>query len=256
MAIKLVSDVHGAHEALASQLSPNDTLVMLGDYANLIEFETLDGIVSDIITKPRLMRVLGQVAAGDWDEAKELVAGFTLPDGKYYGRVTDLLSQDYRLLFDSIPCETFAAFGNNDYPDLLAECAGANVRIVNGEAVEIERRRFGFVSGSPPHRLSLGLPGDMDESTYSANVATLGRVEILCSHVPPSGMDLEYDAVAARDEASSEALADYIKTYQPQFAFHGHVHNPATETAMSGTTRIKNLGYFKRHQRVFTLGDG
>jgi len=256
MAIKLVSDVHGAHEALASQLSPDDKLVMLGDYANLIDFETLDGIISDIISKQRLLQVLVQVAAGQLEEAEELVAEFTSPGGRYYSRAAELLRGSYRSLFDLIPCETHLLFGNNDFPEILRECVGGNARIYDGEVVTIETFQVGFVSGSPPDNIQLGMPGYMDRATYSAKVASLGQVDVLCSHVPPSGMGLEYDIVAAREEASSEALTAHIRTYQPMYAFCGHVHNPGRASAVSGSTRIRNLGHFRQHGKVVTLEDG
>jgi len=256
MAIKLVSDIHGAHDALAAQLAPDDTLIMLGDYANLIDFDTLDGIISDIISKPRLMRVIMQVAAGQLQEAEELVADFVSPDGKYYARAAERLSESYRSLFEAIPCEAHVIFGNNDFPDILRECMGGNARILNGEAAEIEGLLFGFISGSPPDKIPLRMPGYMDRSTYSEKVAGLGRVDVLCSHVPPAGMGMEYDVVAAREEASSEALTDHIRACQPMYAFCGHVHNPGTAYAESGRTRIRNLGHFRRHGSVFTLKCG
>ena len=256
MAVKLVSDIHGAHEALASQLSPEDKLVMLGDYANLIDFDTLDGIISEVLSKERVARVLMRLAAGQPEEAEELAAEFTLPGGKYYARVTELMAGSYRALFDSIPCEAYALFGNNDYPELLRECAGGKARVLDGAVIRLEGKVFGFVSGSPPHKVPLVLPGDVDHATYASRVAALGPVDVLCSHVPPSGMGLEYDAVAAREEASSEALTDYIETHGPAYAFHGHVHNPGNKAATCGTTRIVNLGYFRRHKTVYDLENG
>ncbi|GAB4331975.1 MAG: metallophosphoesterase [Candidatus Abyssubacteria bacterium] len=253
MSIKLVSDIHGAHEALSAQLDSRDTLIMLGDYANLLDFETLEGIITDILTKPRVMRVMMQVARGEMEEAEELVRELTLPEGKYYDRAAELLAESYTALFESIPCESYLLFGNNDFPDVLEHCRRDNVRILNGEAVTIEGLRFGLVSGSPPHSLTLSLQGSSDHDTFSARVAALGPVDVLCSHVPPSGLGLEYDVIMARDEASSEALSEHIRTYKPSYAFHGHVHNPGKETATLGPTRIMNLGYFRRHGKVLTL---
>ncbi len=255
MAIKLVSDIHGAHAALSAQVTPADTLVMLGDYANLLDFETLDGIITEILTRPRVIRVMMQVARGEMREAEELVRELTLPAGKHYRQAAELLAESYTALFESIPCDAYLIFGNNDFPDVLQQCRRDNVHVLNGETATIEGLRFGFVSGSPPHSLTLSLQGSADHETYSSRVAALGPVDVLCSHVPPSGLGLEYDVVMARDEASSEALTEHIETHKPRYAFHGHVHNPGKETATLGPTRVMNLGYFRRHGKVFTLPD-
>jgi hypothetical protein len=67
---------------------------------------------------------------------------------------------------------------------------------------------------------------------------------------------LMYDVIAAREKACSRALAEYVWTYRSVQAFHGHVHSSQKGSAREGATRIRNIGYFRRHQTVFALTDG
>ena len=48
MRIKLVSDIHGAAQALARAAADADVLLVCGDLVNLIDYRTMQGIAVDV----------------------------------------------------------------------------------------------------------------------------------------------------------------------------------------------------------------
>ena len=93
----------------------------------------------------------------------------------------------------------------------------------------------------------------VEEEEFHAKIASLGPVDILCSHVPPSLSELSYDTVARRDEVGSPALLAYIKEYQPKWVFFGHVHNPLKQRLTLNTSQLINIGYFRQHKQIYSL---
>ena len=74
MTIKIISDIHGEYRALADQLEPEDVAVLLGDYVNLIDFSTLDGILSDVYSREQVALALELFAKGDPQEARRRIS--------------------------------------------------------------------------------------------------------------------------------------------------------------------------------------
>jgi Icc-related predicted phosphoesterase len=77
-------------------------------------------------------------------------------------------------------------------------------------------------------------------------LARFGRVDILVTHVPPYGILDTVNSRLARPEwagrhAGSKAILQYIRRYQPQYVFCGHLHE-AEGTENVGQTQIYNLG--------------
>jgi len=48
MRIKLVSDIHGAADALAREAAGADALLVCGDLVNLIDYRTMEGIAAEV----------------------------------------------------------------------------------------------------------------------------------------------------------------------------------------------------------------
>jgi Icc-related predicted phosphoesterase len=154
---------------------------------------------------------------------------------------------------------TFATPGNVDVPDLWPDYAGEHVRILDGETVELGGLRFGFVGGAllPPgavrRRGGVFHPYLRTEEELAADVAKLGGVDVLCSHVPPDVPELTYDVVSRRAEHGSAALLDVIRTRSPRWAVFGHVHQPLSSRMRLGYTECANVGHFQRTQRPYVL---
>ena len=248
MAVKVISDVHGAYEALAAQLGPDDTGVLLGDYLNLIDFRTLEGILSEVYTREQIIFALMEFAKGRKELARRSIRDITGGTSEQSRRVRELIVQGYDDFFSSLPCRCFVLYGNTDDPALLKKSSTGDVEIVDEAVVTIGEERFGLVSGTPHGPWTVGLPGEMDPEEYSKMVGSLGPVDVLCTHCPPAIPELTWDRLAGRDEVGSADLLHYLDEYQPRLHYFGHVHNPAASESYRGKTRVINAGFFKEHQ--------
>jgi Icc-related predicted phosphoesterase len=250
VAVKIVSDIHGEYRALANQLRPDDTAVMLGDYLNLIDFRTLEGILSEVYTREQVFMALIEFAKGRKEIARRSIREIAGGTSEQSRRVRELVAQGYQEFFASLPCRCYVLFGNTDDPALMRKLAEGDVEIVDSGVVTIEGERFGLVSGTPHGPWTVGLPGEMDPADYSKLVDSLGPCDVLCTHCPPAIPELTWDRLANRDEMGSTALLDYLDEYQPRKHYFGHVHNPVTREAYRGRTMVINAGFFKEHQTV------
>jgi Icc-related predicted phosphoesterase len=255
LAVKIISDIHGAYEALTRQLNKDDTAVLLGDYVNLIDFRTMKGILSQVYSLEEIVKVLTALAEGKGGEVRIRIRDVAGADPERYARLAELVRESYHVFFSSIPCRCYILYGNTDDPELMREIAGERVEIVESGIVEIEGTRFGFVSGSPEGPWTVGLPGEMEPEEYARLVESVGPADVLCTHYPPAVPELTWDRLANRDEAGSEALLDYIDRYAPRMHYFGHVHNPRTWEVRRGFTRMVNAGFFKEHQRAILHSD-
>ena len=250
--IKIVTDVHGAYEELARQLSPEDTVILLGDYVQLVDFKTLDGVLSQAFTRKEVEQVLEWLATGDREKAGRFIARFALPEGDRFQEVKRRVVSAYRQLYEAIPCRGYLLYGNTDYPDLMREAIDGcdRLQIMDGEVLEVGGVRIGFVSGAPPMPWTFELPGVLPEDSFNGKIEALGKVDILCSHVPPQIPELAYDVVAKKDEGGSSRLLEYIQDCQPGWVYYGHVHNPRKASLTVGKSQLINLACFCNHYRV------
>jgi Icc-related predicted phosphoesterase len=258
LTVKIISDIHGEYEALAGQLDPGDTAVLLGDYVNLIDFRTLDGILSEVYTREEILQVLGILARGADDETRQRIRDVADWSPEKYNRMRELIDESYRRFFASIPCRCCMIYGNTDDPVVMRRLATDGIELVECGVVEIEGQRFGLVSGSPRGPWTVGLPGEMDTEEYDRLVWSLGPVDVLCTHYPPAVEGITWDELANRDEAGSQALVEYIDRYSPTHHYFGHVHHPRLATALRGSTRLVNAGFFREHRTavVHKTGSG
>lgn len=254
MAIKIVSDIHGAYDELAGQLSPDDLLIMLGDYAQLVDFQTLDGVLTQAFTRDEVKQVLDWLDAGEKAKARRFLARFAQPEGDRFPEVSRLVAADYRRMCAQIPCKAYLLYGNTDYPGLLKGALKDGLQLVEAGVVEVDGVKIGLVSGAPPMTWTFDLPGVVTEEVYRERVASLGKVDILCSHVPPRLPELSYDVVARRDELGSRHLLDYIRDVQPAWAYFGHVHHPQQSFLRVGRTKVRNVGCFRLHRQIHLHG--
>lgn len=252
MEVKLAADVHGEIEALIEELKPDDTLVLLGDLLNWVDFRSLDGMLASILSKGEIARLLEEISRGRIREARAKAETFLKDKGLQSEKLRGIARSAYRLLA-AIPCRTYLLYGNADYPDIMGECLPANVSLVEAECADIGGARFGFVSGVPPFKWAVGLPGETDEETYRQRIERIGHVDVLCTHFPPAYHELTFDVVANRSEEGSPALSEYIEAVQPAYAFFGHVHQPLEKRKQVGRTQLINTGYFRREKKAFVL---
>ncbi len=250
MAIKIISDIHGEYEAMRQQLTPEDLVVMLGDYLNLIDFRTLGGILAQVYSREEIIAALSALAGGKREVAGRAIRQIASSDDNKPRKVRDLMRESYREFFSSIPCRAYLIYGNTDSPEMMRELAPSNVEIVEAGVFDFQGLRFGLISGAPFGPWTVGLPGEIEPEKYRNLVDSIGPVNILCTHCPPAIPDLTFDTVAKRDEVGSVSLLEYAEKYKPSYHYFGHVHNPRASFVEKGATKFINAGFFKERRKM------
>jgi Icc-related predicted phosphoesterase len=165
--------------------------------------------------------------------------------------IESAVRRQYAELFAAFPTPTYATYGNVDVPGLWPEYAGPGTTVLDGATAEIGGLVFGFVGGGL--RTPMRTPYEVEEEAYAAKVAALGKVDVLCSHIPPALPELCYDTVARRFERGSEALLDAVRAVQPKYALFGHVHQPLLARTRVGRTECVNVGHFNHTRTPWVL---
>jgi Icc-related predicted phosphoesterase len=262
MRVHVVSDVHGAADALARAGDGADALVVLGDLVDFIDYaDPAAGIVGRVLGPgvsaefARLRRsgvpgALGEYARRVWE---------AVPDADAV--VDAALREQYDRLFAAMTTPTWAIPGNVDVVRLWPEYRRPGVCHPDGQVVTIGGLRFGFVGGAPlPPGLSrrVPVPGAWTPNLrpaaeFEAAVRGLSTVDVLCSHVPPAVPELAYDLVTRRAEASSAALRAVVERDRPRAALFGHVHQPLAPRVRLDRTECVNVGYFRRTRVPYVM---
>lgn len=253
MAVKVVSDLHSAADALAREVRADDTLLLLGDLINIIDYGAMDGILVDVYGVEAVREVVTLRAQRRFDEARSAMQRRREGrEDEMTARFHGLIREAYGRVRQALPRRTFVILGNVDSPAIAGEIDGPGVEWVDGKVVDLEGLRVGFVGGGLP--TPLGVAGEVSEDEYNAKLFGLGPVDVVCSHVPPDLPELTYDTVALRRERGSEGLLEYIQEFQPSRVYFGHIHQPLVSSTHLGRTHLLNAGYFRRTQRAIPFG--
>jgi Icc-related predicted phosphoesterase len=256
VAVKVVSDLHSGVEALAREVQPDDTLLLLGDLINVIDYGAMDGILVDVYGADAVAEVVTLRAQRRFDEARVVMQ--RRREGReeeVAARFQTLIREAYRRVAEALPRRTYVILGNVDSPGIATEVLSEyapGAELVDGAVLEIDGMRVGFVGGGLPTPLHVA--GEVSEEEYDAKLGGLGRVDVVCSHVPPDLPELTYDTVARRRERGSASLLVYVRDFQPIRVFFGHIHQPLLSSTHMGRTHLMNAGYFRRTQRAIPLG--
>lgn len=252
MRVHVVSDVHGAADALGRAGEGADALICLGDLIHFIDYTDHSGIMADLFGTAAVAALVALRTAGRFDEAREFSRSLWAGSGADRQVVLDdAVRRQYAELFAAFPAPTYLTYGNVDLPRLYPEFARAGVTVLDGETIEIGGRFFGFAGGglqTPMHT-----PTELPDDEYAAKIAALGTVDVFCTHIPPALPDLTYDVVAGRTERGSNALLEAIRRTQPALSLFGHVHQPRSARAMIGRTECVNVGHFRATSTPFVL---
>ncbi len=257
MAIRVtaISDVHGAADLIPSVAASCDVLLVLGDLINVLDYRTMDGILVDVFGREPVAEAARLRAEGRPDEARAVIRSSVDPsDAAAAGvRFMSLAKAEYERVLASIPDGALVTFGNADVPDLLRGAAPDGVRFVDAGIVEIGAWTFGFVGGGVRTASSVGTPGEVAEEEFEAKLDGLGRVDVVCTHMPPRLPAYTYDVVGRRFEPGSAGLLGFVRRHRPRFALFGHVHNPLMGRGTIGATEMINVGHFQAHGRGYTV---
>jgi Icc-related predicted phosphoesterase len=246
----LVSDVHGAFDALRRVASRPGVLVILGDLINLIDYRTREGIIVDVLGKDFGSAVAGHRASGDYQAMRQAWLDIVGPRrGEVRAAIQEAVASEYERCREALAGATgFCTYGNVDTPELLQAALPPSMRFVDGEVIEIDGRSFGIVGGGTA--TPIGAAGEVSDEEMADKLARLGAVDVLCSHLPPSVDALCTDVITGRRERSSRPILDYLKTHQPLRHFFGDIHQPQASTWRVGRTRCQNVGYFRATGRA------
>jgi Icc-related predicted phosphoesterase len=239
----LVADVHGAAAALGRVASQGEPLLILGDLINFIDYRDNSGILADVVGQDFTDDLVRLRTSGDFTAASALwgqrTAGreaevresFDAAVGAAYAEIADAIAG----------VEAYVTFGNVDRPDLMRSILVAPNRFIDCGVVEISGRRIGFAGGG---MRALGTPGEVTEEEMAAKLASLGPVDVLCTHVPPAVPALARDVIGGRQKSFNSVL-DYVQTFQPEYHYFGDIHQPQAVSWRIGRTRCQNVGYFR-----------
>jgi Icc-related predicted phosphoesterase len=257
LAVKLISDVHGAFQDLPSQVGSEDMLLVLGDILDLVDWADLSGILPEVLGREVFLEKLRTAFSSGPEATMALRDELLSPDGKYFQELFERSAAQYRefgRVLREIGCRAYIIYGNSDIPELLAGGLETveKAEIVEG-TVQIGEEVFGFVSGaiySPFH-----MPAEMDEEAYGARLRRLAPLDVLCTHIPPRLQAATFDVVAGRPVEGSSRLLQYIEEKKPAYNYHGHVHQPGQRELLIGRTRVINVGYYRGNGHVQVHGD-
>jgi Icc-related predicted phosphoesterase len=251
--IHVVSDVHGNVDALARAGAGADALLVLGDLIDFVDYHDHSaGILGRVFGPAAVHRYAQLRSGGARGEMVAFVRELWTRLENPRQVVREAVADQYERLFAVLPTPTYATPGNVDLPELWPYFAHSGVHVLDGQTAEIGGLRWGFVGGavlpagvvnrtSTPFSPYLRTPRE-----YGAAVAALGRVDVMCSHIPPAVPELLYDVHARRPEIGSEHLLDLIRRDRPRAALFGHVHQPLARRVRVGRTECLNVGHFRR----------
>ncbi len=255
--VHVVSDVHGAADALAVAADGSDAFVCLGDLVLFLDYDDPGrGIFADLFGEEHARRYIALRTAGRFDQARALSSaawdalGVTEPAGRW-GVLEAKVREQYAALFAAMPEPAFLTYGNVDIPALWPDYRRPGHRVVDGGVVDIGGARVGLVGGGlvSPMRT----PYEISDADYAAKVEGLGAVDVLMTHIPPAVPTLTYDVVARRFERGSAALLDYVRDVQPALHLFGHVHQPLASRTRIGRTECVNVGHFNAVRAPFVV---
>lgn len=248
--LKVVSDIHGAVEDVRREAADADVLLVCGDMINMLDYRTMEGPVVDAYGAEAISRFVRLRTAGRFDEAgASLRAAAAGREHDIRERIRESVRAQYEALFAAFPDGTYLTHGNVDDPSLFADLLRPGIRHLDGETVQVDGLRIGFVGGGLPRGSAPHL-SERTQEAYTEVVCRLPKVDILCTHMPPAVHDLCFDVRAGRAEPGSPALLAYVKEQQPDALYFGHVHQPRQARMTIGRTKVENVGYFRATKRM------
>ena len=250
MPIHIVSDLHGASDALRKAVPEGSTLVLLGDLINFLDYTSMTGILTEVFAVDTVAEVVRLRTQGRAVEAREIMNRRSEGREEEVRRaVAERMTAQYEEVFSALADPTYLILGNVDSPATAHDFALRHPAVTeaDGRVFVLDGERFGFVGGALPSPLKIA--GEVSHEQMRTKLEGLEEVDVLCSHIPPAVPELCYDTRAGRIERGSEDILEYITDVQPRCAYFGHVHQPLTSMLHIGRTLCVNTGYFRATQR-------
>ena len=252
MSIYVISDLHGATDALATAVPEGSTLLLLGDLINFLDYTSMSGILTEVFSLEAVEEVVALRTSGRVVEAREVMHNRAVGrEDEVRSEIGKRVREQYENVFAALPAPTYFILGNVDQPLITSALAQSTPAAIDadGQVIDLEGERFGFIGGALPTPLQVA--GEISEEAMRTKIESLGEVDVLCSHIPPAVPELCYDTKAQKSERGSEDLLRYIEEAQPRRAYFGHVHQPLLSSLVIGRTECINVGYFRGTGRAF-----
>jgi len=252
MAVYVVSDLHGAADALDEQIPKGVTLLLLGDLINFIDYFSMTGILTEVFSVATVAEVVRLRTAGDLDQASRVMRQRASGrEDEIRAEIGRRVREAYEHVFARLPDPTYLILGNVDNPGVVSALLDGypHVRAPDGSVVTLGGERFGFIGGALPTPMHVA--GEITEDEMRAKVDNLGPCDVLCSHIPPAIPELCFDTIARKPERGSRELLDYIMDVKPRRAYFGHLHQPLISAMRVGPTLCVNVGYFRATRRAW-----
>jgi len=258
MRVHIVSDVHGAVDDLARAGDGSDLFICLGDLLLYLDYaDPSQGAFAEVFGADLAHDYIRLRLAKRFDEARALTASAwerTSGSNDPAARMeffSSIIRDQYAKIFAALPEPSLFTFGNVDVPALAEPFIRSGQQLLDGQVTYIDGISFGFVgAGLPsPYRT----PNEVSIADFDAKVASLGAVDVLCTHIPPAIPDLTFDVVARRFEVGSSSIRDLIQATSPKYALFGHVHQPLADRYRIGRTECLNVGHFRSRRVPFVL---
>ena len=251
--MEVVSDVHGAFEALAVVASRAERLLILGDLINLTDYRTGEGITAEVFGID-ISRAIAQARAeGDYRRMRSLWTAAVGGREEVVRRsFAECVEQQYREMRDALEgASGFVTFGNVDRPSVLRDHLPDGLAFVDGDVFEIDGVTIGVVGGGIA--TPLGAAGEVSDEDMARKLDAIGPVDVLCSHLPPAVGPLHFDVITGRPERASVPILEYVRARQPVLHLFGDVHQPQASRWRVGRTLCRNVGYFRATRRAVRL---
>jgi Icc-related predicted phosphoesterase len=257
MRVHVVSDVHGAADALSEAGDGADMLICLGDMLLFLDYaDYTQGIFAELYGAENAREYIDLRTARRFDEARQLTAGIAArlaADHRADLRTLteQAIRRQYAALFGALAEPAYLTYGNVDVPRMWNGHLKPGHHVVDGGRVEVGGITFGLVGAGliSPYRT----PNEISEAQFAAKLEAVGAVDVLCTHIPPAIPELLYDTEARRLETGSAALLEVIRRTQPRYALFGHVHNPLVRRARVGRTECVNVGHFRATRTPYVV---
>lgn len=247
--IRIISDVHGAVDAL-HRAAPGDTpLLVLGDLINFIDYRNNAGIVSDVAGSEFVAEIVRLRSLGDFTSAGELWRSHSKGREDEY---RDLYAKAIEAAYVEICAplsgvEVYVTYGNVDNPNVMKQHLPDTATLIEAGTVELDGQTIGIVGGGVP---TISSPGEISDDEMERRLHSIGPVDVLCTHVAPAVRPLAADVIGGRAKGSP-AVLDYLMRHRPRYHFFGDIHQPQAVQWTVGETRCTNVGYFRATGRVF-----
>ncbi len=259
--VSFVADVHGNIDGLARVADKAEQLVVLGDLLDYVDYHEFgNGILGQVFGVEKVRHFASLRSTGAFSALHDYNRRLwdSLDDAA--GVLAEVVATRYREVLAAVGEQTLLILGNVDVAAGWEEVAGGRLPNRDGQVVELAGRRFGFVAGGssrpgtqwrPPEHVWRPLVRSAVE--FEAVTASLGPVDVLCSHVPPDVPMLRYDRLPGRLEMYGPGLLESIDRHHPQLAVFGHVHQPLAQRTRRGRTECVNVGHFQRNPVPFEV---